>query len=64
MTHETATLAGSGKTGGHHHPPKDGPGHAAEFRYPGGLGVGPTGVIYVGDYEANRIRMVTPPAAS
>ena len=60
-THDTITLAGSGKTGGRHHPPKDGYGTEAEFKYPGGLGVDAQGRIFVGDYEANRIRMITPP---
>ena len=61
-TRETTTLAGSGDRGGKEHPPKDGWGEQAEFRYPGGIGVSAEGVVYVGDYESNRIRMLTPPA--
>ena len=42
----TTTLAGSGK-----HDHRDGVGTDASFDYPGGLGLGPDGVIYVGDYQ-------------
>ena len=49
----TSTLAGSGK-----HGHADGVGTDASFDYPGGLGLGADGTIYVGDYQANRIRKI------
>jgi len=55
-TSMVTTLAGTGEDG-----EKDGPGSQATFDYPGGLGLDPHGNIYVGDYEANRVRMITPP---
>ena len=61
-TRVTTTLAGSGNPGKYDKPPKDGFGQFAEFRYPGGIGVDEHGIVYVGDYEANRIRKVTPPS--
>jgi hypothetical protein len=56
LTRKSATLAGDGKAG-----QRDGPGLKAKFQYPGGIGLGPDGSIYVGDYEASRIRKVAPP---
>ena len=52
----STTLAGDGRDG-----QRDGPGKQARFSYPGGIGVGPDGTVYVGDYEASRIRQVVPP---
>ena len=51
---ETTTLAGSGAPG-----VADGPAARAQFRYPGGVGVGADGTVYVGDYASHRIRNVT-----
>lgn len=55
-TNQVSTLAGTGDEG-----ITDGPGSQATFQYPGGVGVDSDGTIYVGDYEANRIRKIVPP---
>jgi hypothetical protein len=52
----SSTLAGSEK-----HGIVDGKGNKARFDYPGGIGLGPDGSIYVGDYEGSRVRKVAPP---
>ena len=52
-THEATTIAGTGHAGH-----TDGPADAAEFRYPGGLGLDPEGNIFVGDYESSRVRRI------
>ncbi|MDO7848010.1 NHL repeat-containing protein [Hymenobacter sp. M29] len=50
-----STLAGSGTTGF-----ADGPGTSAHFNGPYGLAVDGQGVVYVSDFENNRIRKVLP----
>ncbi|WP_460503748.1 NHL repeat-containing protein, partial [Hymenobacter agri] len=50
-----STLAGSGTAGF-----ADGLGAAAQFNGPNGLAVDGQGVVYVSDYENNRIRKVLP----
>jgi len=49
-----STVAGSGKEG-----PKDGSSSKARFTYPGGIGLDLAGNIYVGDYESNRVRLIS-----
>lgn len=51
---EVTTLAGDGKAGH-----KDGPAATADFDYPGGIGLDTSGNIYVGDYEDNRVRLIS-----
>jgi len=51
---QVSTVAGSGKEG-----PKDGSSAKARFTYPGGLGLDLRGNIYVGDYESNRVRLIS-----
>jgi DNA-binding beta-propeller fold protein YncE len=51
------TFAGSGEEGD-----ADGVGAAAQFYYPGGLALGPGGVLYVTDGN-HRIRMISPAGA-
>ena len=41
----------------------DGPGLAAKFSYPIGVAVGPTGNIFVADYNNSRIRKISPDGA-
>jgi len=49
-----STVAGSGKEG-----PRDGSSAKARFTYPGGIGLDVDGNIYVGDYESNRVRLIS-----
>jgi streptogramin lyase len=50
-----STLAGSGLVGS-----DDGPGSAATFWFPTGVGVGPNGTVYVADTSSQRIRAINP----
>jgi len=48
------TLAGSGRQGS-----VDGPGPGAEFNFPIGIALGPSGSVYVADTFGNKIRKIT-----
>jgi serine/threonine protein kinase, bacterial len=50
-----STFAGSSTNG-----PADGIGSAAQFQYPEGLALTPTGILYVGDKYNHKIRRITP----
>lgn len=48
------TFAGAGRGSA------DGPATVAEFHGPTGVAVDPSGIVYVTDYDSNRIRRITP----
>ena len=54
-TGEVTTLAGSGTAGF-----ADGPGSTAQFLFPFGVAVAPSGTVYVADVNNNRIRAINP----
>ncbi len=51
----TSTIAGTGATGA-----ADGPGASATFNQPTGISVDSNGIIYVADFNNNKIRAITP----
>ena len=54
------TFAGGGSAGGVTSGRVDGIGSAATFNGPNNVAVDSLGVVYVGDTDNNRVRMITP----